>query len=131
MDTAKNGERLFVVTYQDIAPEGYDAWHPLPVSLNGNAWEYTFRAGAAPANALEIIVGLGKDDHADALHLSVDGVPVAPCRTCEDGKIYAPDDAVLFKFGVPLSSLGNKTDYVLTFSSDTPLQINFLAALCR
>ncbi len=123
-------ERLFIVTYQDIAPEGYPAWRPLPATLGSEPWNYQFRAGVAPAEKTEVIVGLDKDADIAALHLAVDGTPVTAYRTTDAGQIFAPDDVALFAMSVPKTVFAGKTDMNLAFTADKPMNLHFLAIDC-
>ncbi|MCQ2386212.1 MAG: hypothetical protein MJ078_06025, partial [Clostridia bacterium] len=94
---AQKGVRRYVAGYQDICPEGYEAFKPFPMEINGSS-SFDMLTGPLPQGE-EVTVILGLDPMKDTgLALSVDGQ--------EAKSVPVPEDAFI------LTRIGEITDAV-------------------
>ncbi len=95
-------ERRFVVTSQDLCPDGFTPYSPLPHNLIGNEpFELKIHTGYIPSNSnVRLIIGLSSGGcHASELTVSVNG------KSCT----YIGPTTVSFKNTGELAKLGEKT----------------------
>ncbi len=108
--------RRHVVTYQDIAPVGYEQWKPLPM-IAENA-EISIDIGV-PSDVVSVVIGLDSESTVNAIELWVNGVPIEgwteTSRGYEPNEIYAPDGAQLFITSLPTEAIAGQDTLQLAF----------------
>ena len=118
VETIVRYPRRHVVTYQDIAPIGYERWKPLPMIAQNT--EISIDIGI-PSKIISVVIGLGSESTVDAVDLRANGISVAAWsetnRGYEPNKIYAPDGSKLYITTLPKEAIDGMR--VLTLSFDT------------
>lgn len=110
LETALNATRRHIVAYQDIAPDGYESYKPLPLKVTAyNTKSLNVETGYIPANAkVFVIVGTTTPEKMKKIKLSANGTL---CTGVDAGlpavSAYADDGVVLFKYEITNSSLTN------------------------
>lgn len=108
--------RRVIVTYQDTAPIGSTAWHPLPLSADGRELTVAFGVGAEHT---AVIFGLDKiDDISRLKSVKVNGVSFTEFEPCASISDIA--DCQFFRIVVPNSITNDKTALTLSFDSVSP-----------
>lgn len=129
LETALNASRRHVVTYQDIAPDGYEPYKPLPLKITAyNTLNLPVETGYIPANAkVTLIVGTKAPDKMKNIAVKSNGTL---CTRVEDGKPadqpYADEDVVLFQYEIVNSGLTNLQKLSFENTGIRTVEINYV-----
>ena len=110
LETALNASRRHVVTYQDISPDGYGPYKPLPLKVTAyNTQTLKVETGYISAVAgVTVIVGTKTPDKIKNITLKANGVL---CVKAQDGPpadhTYADEDVILFRYTIENNDLTN------------------------
>lgn len=120
IETVLRYPRRHVVTYQDIAPVGYERWKPLPLIAKNT--EISINIGV-PSKIVSLVIGLDSESSINAVDLEVNSVSVGAwsetCRGYEANEIYAPDGAQLYITALPEEAIDGQRSLALSFNAKT------------
>lgn len=110
-----NSSRRHVVTYQDMAPEGYEPYHPLGKTLFcRRTYPLPVETGVIPEGSkVKLLLGFDKEIGADRISVTCDGEACAFVGETEvaggeesnlgGGLPYMPDGTKVYEFSVTVS----------------------------
>ena len=134
IEDARSMPMRYIVTRQDIFPEGYEPYKPLPLALDGTDRIIDLCVGILPSNK-EIYLVVGYNGIApDRVTLTVNGTPCAaeeytpkpeglrPADSTVSGCAYVPEGSQTYRYAVATEQDGN---YHLAFSA-TQGQVTYM-----
>ena len=129
LETALNATRRHIVAYQDIAPDGYESYKPLPLKVTAyNTQSLNVETGYIPENTqVSVIVGTTTPDRMKNIRLTANGTLLA----CPDGgtpavNTYTDDGVMLFKYELANSNLTNLQKFTFENTGILTFQIDYV-----
>ena len=114
LGTALNAARRHVVTYQDIAPDGYEKYQPLPLKVTAyNTVNLNVETGFIPAGAkVHCIIGTSTPGLIGKLKVTANGEACVfagetALRGSPEQNNYAGDGVTLYRYEIPESYATN------------------------
>jgi len=124
LDTLRDFERRYIVTYQDIAPSGYAAWDPLPARASG--FSIDIHTGQMKeGETVFVLVRFDASVNRDSMKVLVNGHAAA-----YKGSTSFSDDfggsGTYYRYLVPAEALGSGTLTVSFETSNTSIRVQYL-----
>jgi len=136
LDTALSLPLRHIVTYQDVAPEPFTRWRPLPCTLDGEPTVLTVNLGIIPENRrFAVILGFHEGNPA-MTGITLNAQPLTVFSPVEHGSVepelppYADKDTTLYRMEIEKPASAQLTFSFRRKNPDDTVCISYLEIEC-